>query len=141
MLAAQSAGDLLNRLSDVATPVTLIIAVIVIGVGLGLTLKLRASFREDSDRAEGKLEMLSQFRELHEQGDLSEEEYRLIKSRLAREAAVASGVHNSQGLPAKSAAVNQSSDRTEKTGESGSDGGQHDKSRSSDEPPNQKATA
>jgi hypothetical protein len=47
---------------------------------------LRSYFREDSENADGTLEMLSQFRELHQEGGLSDDEFRLIRSRLASSA-------------------------------------------------------
>lgn len=57
--------------------------VIIVGcVFVWLMFKLRDLFREDAGRDDDAFEMLTQFRDLHRQGDLSEEEYRLIKSRL-----------------------------------------------------------
>jgi hypothetical protein len=44
--------------------------------------RIRSWFREDEDPAALDHEMLSRFGELHREGDLSEEEYRLIRSRL-----------------------------------------------------------
>lgn len=48
-----------------------------------IVLQIRARYRESDDPAESAHEMLTQYRELHERGELSEEEFRLIKSRLA----------------------------------------------------------
>lgn len=45
--------------------------------------RLRSHFREDADDADQTLEMLSEFRELHQQGGLSNDEFRLIRSRLS----------------------------------------------------------
>ena len=45
--------------------------------------RIRAMFWEDEGPAEEPHEMLIQFRDLHRQGDLTEEEYRSIKGRLA----------------------------------------------------------
>lgn len=45
--------------------------------------RLRSYFREDADDADQTLEMLSQFRNLHQQGGLSNDEFRLIRSRLS----------------------------------------------------------
>ena len=45
--------------------------------------RLRSHFREDADDADQTLEMLSQFRNLHQQGGLSNDEFRLIRSRLS----------------------------------------------------------
>jgi hypothetical protein len=48
-----------------------------------LIVRLRTYFREDAEDADGTLEMLTQFRDLHQEGGLSDDEFRLIKSRLA----------------------------------------------------------
>ena len=60
--------------------------ILVVGViaSIWLIFWLRSYFREDSENADGTLEMLSQFRELHQEGGLSDDEFRLIRSRLAR---------------------------------------------------------
>lgn len=55
-------------------------------VSIWLIFWLRSYFREDSENADGTLEMLSQFRELHQEGGLSDDEFRLIRSRLASSA-------------------------------------------------------
>jgi len=44
--------------------------------------RLRSYFREDADDADQTVEMLTQFRDLHQQGGLSNDEFRLIRSRL-----------------------------------------------------------
>ena len=58
---------------------------VVVGIVLSIWLIfwLRSYFREDSENADGTLEMLTQFRELHQEGGLSDDEFRLIRSRLA----------------------------------------------------------
>lgn len=48
-----------------------------------ICLQIRSRFRESDDLAESTHEMLTQYRELHDRGELSDEEFRLIKSRLA----------------------------------------------------------
>jgi hypothetical protein len=47
-----------------------------------LIIRIRAYFREDADDADQTLEMLTQFRDLHQEGGLSDDEFRLIRSRL-----------------------------------------------------------
>jgi len=47
-----------------------------------LIVRIRLWFREDEGPAADAHEMLLQFRDLHRRGDLSEEEFRSIKSRL-----------------------------------------------------------
>jgi hypothetical protein len=49
----------------------------------GVVYRLRSWWREDAGRAVDSNELLTQFRELHREGDLTEEEFRSIKSRLA----------------------------------------------------------
>lgn len=52
-------------------------------IGLGwLILKLREWFNEDDGPAADAEMMLTQFREMQGEGDLSDEEYRLIKRKL-----------------------------------------------------------
>lgn len=60
---------------------------IAVAVGVGLCLlaayvvgKMRGKYRESDS---GPLDMLTNFRELHAQGGLSDEEYRNIKAKLA----------------------------------------------------------
>jgi len=54
---------------------------------LWLTLRLRAWFRDDAAGDDNAIHLLSDLRELHEQGGLTEEEFRSIKTRLAQAAA------------------------------------------------------
>jgi hypothetical protein len=49
----------------------------------GVVYRLRSWWREDAGRAVDSNELLTQFRELHREGDLTEAEFRSIKSRLA----------------------------------------------------------
>ena len=72
----------LNQLGGTLAPWQWAIALVVACVGVWSIFQMRAWFREDSGRADDNLKMLTQFRDLHRQGGLSEDEYRLIKSRL-----------------------------------------------------------
>lgn len=137
MFAAQVDRELFNQYQGVMTPTTVLGVVVVISVSSWLIFRLRARFREDSGRADERLEMLSQFRDLRQQGELTEDEYRLIKSRLARETV--------GQLAATSTGPQQSADHatqpvrqeggTEKTGETGQDDMDLHESRSTDEGP------
>lgn len=51
------------------------------------TLRIRAWFRDDAGDSESPVDLLAQMRELQREGGLSEEEYRLIKTRLVQTAA------------------------------------------------------
>lgn len=84
MLAVTVNRELLTRYQDVLTPTTAIGVVLTIGIGGWLVFRLRAWFREGDGRAEDNLEMLTQFRDLRQQGELTEDEYRLIRSHLTR---------------------------------------------------------
>lgn len=76
--------DLYDQLWQVAaSPGQWVPIVVVLGVLIGVIVWLRARFRDDDGPAEESLEMLSQFRELHQRGELSEDEFRSIKSRLS----------------------------------------------------------
>ena len=79
--------------------------IVVVGIvaSIWLIFWLRSYFREDSENADGTLEMLSQFRELHQEGGLSDDEFRLIRSRLTRVAqgAMAAGQKNSDDKSAE----------------------------------------
>jgi hypothetical protein len=57
---------------------------VILGVICWLVFRVRAYWRDDADDAASPHEMLAQFRELHLEGVLTDEEYRLIKSRLVR---------------------------------------------------------
>jgi hypothetical protein len=140
MLAVQVDWDRFSRYKDAMTPMTLVVVVAVIAVAAWMISRLRARFREDSGRADGKLEMLSQFRELRQQGDLTEDEFRLIKSRLTQDVArQLTATPIGTGNSAKSAVRPVSQEGgTEKTGETGQEGTDLEQSRSLNEPPNQK---
>ena len=60
-----------------------------IGIAIWTIVWIRSYFREDADDADETLEMLTQFRDLHQEGGLSDDEFRLIRSRLTRVAQVA----------------------------------------------------
>jgi len=137
MLASRIDWGLLNQYQGVMTPTTLLGVVIAISVSGWLIFRLRARFREDSGRADERLEMLSQFRDLRQQGELTEDEYRLIKSRLAREtvgqlAATSTGPQQSAVHATQPA---RQEGGTEKTGETGQDDMDLRESRSTDEGP------
>ncbi|MDA0587450.1 MAG: hypothetical protein O2820_16115 [Planctomycetota bacterium] len=53
-----------------------------IGVLAGIALWLRSWYREDDGTTEDAHDFLLQFKELKRQGDLTEDEYRSIRSRL-----------------------------------------------------------
>lgn len=60
----------------------------------GVVYWLRSWWREDSGREADSNELLTQFRELHREGDLTDEEFRSIKSRLATEVSPPSSPSN-----------------------------------------------
>jgi hypothetical protein len=62
------------------------IIVLSAGTAIWLIFRIRAYFREDAEDADQTLEMLTQFRDLHQEGGLSDDEFRLIRSRLAHTA-------------------------------------------------------
>ena len=78
-------GRLFDRMGPVF-PGLLETAGIAVGLVLLLwgTLRLRAWFRDSAARDESPAVLLSEMHELHREGGLSEEEFRLIKSRLAQ---------------------------------------------------------
>ena len=49
-----------------------------------IIVRVRAVYRDDDDPAENVNQMLSEIREMYEEGKLSEEEFRSIKGRLTR---------------------------------------------------------
>ena len=75
-----------NQFQQAMSPWQWGLFIVGIVVSIWLIFWLRSYFREDSDNADGTLEMLSQFRELHQEGGLSDDEFRLIRSRLASSA-------------------------------------------------------
>jgi uncharacterized membrane protein len=86
----------MSRFSKILETVGIPLAVMVVTLAVfsWIVLQIRARYRESDDPAESTHEMLTQYRELHEQGELSEEEFRLIKSRLAN-------TLNSSGRPTR----------------------------------------
>ena len=74
-------------------------------LAIWLIVRLRSYFREDADDADQPMEMLTQFRDLHQQGGLSDDEFRLIRSRLANAAQEALGTDRTgpQPKPVKTA--------------------------------------
>lgn len=142
MLAAELDWELFDRYKNVVTPATLVVVVIAVAVAAWMISRLRARFREDSGRADGKLEMLSQFRDLKLQGELTEDEFRLIKSRLARDASgllvPKPSATRDSARPAEQPAMQEGG--TEKTGETGQDDTHLEQSRSLNEPPNLNST-
>lgn len=71
---------------------SLVISLSLVGVGLGVALLflavgihyLRSWYRGGDDPADSSNEILKQMRELRLEGDLSEEEFRSIKSQIIR---------------------------------------------------------
>ena len=59
------------------------LALLAIGVLVWLILRIRSWFLESEDSDEPLEEMLTQFRQLKREGELTEEEYRLISQRLS----------------------------------------------------------
>lgn len=131
MLAMEVDWDLFGGYQRALTPGMILGVIVVVSISAWLIFRMRARFREDSGRAEGKLEMLTQFREMHQQGELTEDEYRLIKSRLARETV---GLLATTSMGERKSAIAAESDvqeegGTEKAGESGRDDTESDQSR------------
>ncbi len=62
------------------------VVILVVSSAIWLIVWLRSYFREDADDADQTMEMLTQFRDLHQEGGLSDDEFRLIRSRLTRSA-------------------------------------------------------
>ncbi|MDB5343637.1 MAG: hypothetical protein JWP89_2014 [Schlesneria sp.] len=138
MLAVEMNWDLLNRYQDAMSPTMLVGTIIAATVAVWLIFQVRARFREDSGRADDKLEMLTQFRELRQQGELTEDEYRLIKGRLARDAARQMDATPKTIMKSAKAAGGdvQQEGGTGNTGETVQDDSNRQVSRSTDEPPN-----
>ena len=64
-------------------------AVLAVVVALGalsfVIYWIRERLRENADPAESMHELLTEYREMNQQGDLTDEEYRIIKSRLVHQ--------------------------------------------------------
>ena len=82
MLAVEVNWEKVRQLGGSLAPWQWGLVVLVGSIGVWALFRLRAWFREDDGRADDHMEMLTQFRDLHRQGGISEDEYRLIKSQL-----------------------------------------------------------
>jgi len=94
------------------------ITLVILGL-LWLTLLVKAWFRDDDAHADRPGDLLMEMRELHREGGLSEEEFRLIKSRLVSAAAGGPGSSRqksaSTGTPGADGAVAGSPGATDET--------------------------
>lgn len=137
MLAVTVNWELLNRYQGLASSGTFLPVVVVIAVSAWLIIQFRAWFRENDGHDDDSLEMLSQFRDLRQQGELSEDEYRLIKSQLVQAATKSEPGYWTVPETAKDAANDvPGKGGTEKTGEAGLNDAEPCESRRSDESPN-----
>lgn len=59
--------------------------VVTVSLMVWLIFRVRAWFREEEDPTELDREILLQFKDLHRQGDLTDEEFRSIKGRMRTE--------------------------------------------------------
>jgi len=125
---------LLKQLGGTLAPWQWAITLVVACVGVWSIFQMRAWFREDAGRADDNLKMLTQFRDLHRQGGLSEDEYRLIKSRLVAGHGLQSNAGQGSSASAKTADGPQTAN-----GKDGPHDGTNDGSRSSDKPPTMEA--
>ena len=103
MLAVEVNWEKVRQLGGSLAPWQWGVVVLVGSIGVWSLFQLRAWFREDDGRADGYLEMLTQFRDLHRQGGISEDEYRLIKSQLMAGHASQTQAGQRPSRPAKSA--------------------------------------
>jgi len=141
MLAVSVDWGLLSKYQGIASPWTLLPLVIVTGVSAWLIFQVRAWFRDNTGRTDDKLEMLTQFRELRQQGELSEDEYRLIKNQLVRATAAGSLLETVGSGSAKDAiGAVQRRGGTEKAGEAGWNDPEPSESRTSGQSPNLNST-
>ncbi len=90
-----------NQYQQVMTPWHWGFVIVAVSFAIWLIVWLRSYFREDADDADETLEMLTQFLNLHQEGGLSDDEFRLIKSRLAvtAQGAVLAGQTKSNEIP------------------------------------------
>ena len=79
-IAAINFRDLLRE--SAWTWIGLIFAIVVLA---WIVVRVRAMFHGDDDPAENANQVLSEIREMYEEGKLSEEEFRSIKSRLVKQ--------------------------------------------------------
>ncbi len=103
MLAVEVNWEMARKLGGSLAPWQWGVVVLVGSIGVWSLFRLRAWFREDDGRADGHLEMLTQFRDLHRQGGISEDEYRLIKSQLVAGHASQTQLERRPSTAAKSA--------------------------------------
>ena len=134
MLAVTVDWNLLRQLTGTLAPWQWAVTLVAACVGVWFIFQLRAWFREDSGRADDNLEMLTQFRDLHRQGELSEDEYRLIKRQLI--AGRGPQLMAGQGSPASAKTADQPQPANGKDGPHDATDGE---SRSSDKPPTMEA--
>ena len=134
MLAVEVNWNLLRQYGGTLAPWQWAIALIVACVGIWSIFQLRAWFRDDAGREDDNLKMLTQFRDLHRQGGLSEDEYRLIKSRLI--AGHGPQSKTGQGAPAS---AKTAEGRRPANGMDGQHDGTDDESRSREKPPTMEA--
>ncbi len=73
-------AQFMDRLNVYATTGLALLAIVVL---VWLILRIRSWFFESEDSDEPLEEMLTQFRQLKREGELTEEEYRLISQRLS----------------------------------------------------------
>lgn len=73
-------------------PVMATIAALIVLVGV--VLWIRSWLRENEDSTESPHELLVQYREMLREGQLSEEEFRLIKGELSEQMGLPSAVHD-----------------------------------------------
>ena len=110
--------DSFQRLPTVMTPLQWGVVIVTFALAIWIIVRLRSHFREDTDDADVTLEMLTQFRELHQQGGLSDDEFRLIRSRLTR--SVQKAIVTEPSQPKVSTDSNEPSNSTESTGKTSS---------------------
>ena len=98
---------------------SLIVGVVVVAIGVlvVIALKLRARYREDSDDAVSRDDLLLQFRDLHRQGGLSEDEYRSIKGKLVGQSAALKADAKDSGSQARTHAESPPSTPSEEVAE------------------------
>ena len=112
----------------------IVVATFVICLGVWSIFQLRAWFREDSGHADDNLKLLTQFRDLHREGGLSEDEYRLIKGRLVGGYGPQSTLGQRPSTPAETAEWPPPTN-----GMNGPHDDSNDESRSDDKPPTMEA--
>ena len=74
----------MNQLFEVLTQVALLLAAIFVMTAIGFAVVRSYRGGKAEDRL-GSSDLMSKFRDLHEEGGLSDEEFRTIKTKLARE--------------------------------------------------------